>query len=220
MDELKQCQECGNDLVYSGRGRPPTQYCSRKCKDAVRGRARREAALANCGERRCYICDAVIPESVTLKARCCSRKCSERYQNKKRADDKHARILASRKPCPGCGGELSENLSSRWKYCSTACKKKHYGALWRAKSPGYMRSYLYGITEDEYASMMERQGNACAICRSSEWPGKGNRPHVDHDHATGKIRQLLCTRCNTGLGQFDDDPSRLRAAAEYLERHM
>lgn len=68
--------------------------------------------------------------------------------------------------------------------------------------------------------MLVRQGSACAACRTSDWGGKDGKPHVDHDHATGKIRGLLCANCNTGLGMFGDDPARLRAAAAYLEAHM
>jgi hypothetical protein len=93
------------------------------------------------------------------------------------------------------------------------------GARWRERWPNYMRQYLYGVTPDQYEQMMLGQDGRCAICRSEEWPGKGNRPHVDHDHATGKVRGLLCGKCNVGLGNLDDDPARLRAAAAYLEAH-
>lgn len=81
-----------------------------------------------------------------------------------------------------------------------------------------MRQYLYGLTPEQYAEMLEEQGGVCAICGTDEWPGKGNRPHVDHDHSTGRVRGILCSHCNHGLGKFRDDPERLRAAAEYLER--
>jgi hypothetical protein len=65
--------------------------------------------------------------------------------------------------------------------------------------------------------MLAAQDERCAICRSPDWPGKDSRPHVDHDHETGRVRGLLCGLCNNGLGQFKDDPARLRAAADYLE---
>lgn len=91
-------------------------------------------------------------------------------------------------------------------------------ARWRAKSPGYNRQYLYGLSQEQYEVMLEAQGNACAICKSTDWPGKDKRPHVDHDHVTSEVRGLLCNNCNNGLGRFGDDPARLRAAIEYLER--
>ena len=61
--------------------------------------------------------------------------------------------------------------------------------------------------------MLEAQGGVCAICRT------GTRRHVDHDHATGAVRALLCFNCNGGLGQFRDDPCLLHAAALYVEHH-
>lgn len=83
-----------------------------------------------------------------------------------------------------------------------------------------MRSYNYNLTEEQYVGMLAAQGDACAICKDPEWPGgrKSGSPHVDHDHTTGEVRGLLCGRCNTGIGQLGDDPARLRAAADYLER--
>lgn len=68
--------------------------------------------------------------------------------------------------------------------------------------------------------MVLAQGDRCAICGSLDIGviGQANWP-IDHDHNTGKVRGLICNFCNKGLGNFKDDPSILRAAAEYLERN-
>lgn len=71
----------------------------------------------------------------------------------------------------------------------------------------------YGITAEEADAMLEAQGGLCAVCRTAP------AAHVDHDHGTGEVRELLCFNCNGGLGQFKDDPAVLRAAADYVERH-
>lgn len=74
---------------------------------------------------------------------------------------------------------------------------------------------LYGMSPEEYSTLMAAQGGKCAICRSSCPRG---RLSVDHNHETGEIRGLLCRDCNRALGIFRDDPDRLRKAAEYLEK--
>lgn len=72
----------------------------------------------------------------------------------------------------------------------------------------------YGIGFQEFSAMRKKQKNCCEICRK-----KFDRtPHVDHSHATGKVRGLLCTVCNTGLGFFKDSKILLRSAANYLTR--
>jgi hypothetical protein len=68
----------------------------------------------------------------------------------------------------------------------------------------------YGLTEADVAAMLEEQGGVCAICRGAE------PAHVDHDHATGAVRGMLCFRCNAALGQLGDDPEVLVRAARYL----
>lgn len=80
----------------------------------------------------------------------------------------------------------------------------------------------YRITLVQYERMLDDQGGKCAICRREEIQrrkGGINPLSVDHDHATGKVRSLLCHRCNVMLGGGGDNPSILRAAADYIEHH-
>ena len=67
---------------------------------------------------------------------------------------------------------------------------------------------------DEYEALLASQGGVCVICGL---PPRSRRLDVDHDHRTGAIRGLLTHRCNQGLQMFNDDPERLRRAADYLE---
>lgn len=74
----------------------------------------------------------------------------------------------------------------------------------------------YGITIEEYAEILIRQGSGCAIC-GNPCETRGILA-VDHNHLTNKVRGLLCFEHNTGIGKFSDNPELLRRAAEYLER--
>lgn len=76
---------------------------------------------------------------------------------------------------------------------------------------------LFGMTLEEYEQKAAKQDNVCAICGGLCKSGK--RLAVDHNHTTGKIRDLLCGNCNGGLGKFQDDPELLLKAAEYLRKH-
>ena len=79
----------------------------------------------------------------------------------------------------------------------------------------------YGITEIEYNIKCGEQAGVCALC--GEPPiGKGpsgRRLHVDHNHQTRKVRDLLCGRCNSGLGYFRESTDLLMRAITYLEKH-
>jgi len=77
----------------------------------------------------------------------------------------------------------------------------------------------YGLTPVDYAAMLDAQGGRCAIC-GEEAERTARRLSVDHCHATGKVRGLLCRDCNVGLGVFGDEAEALRRAAEYLEKHQ
>lgn len=72
----------------------------------------------------------------------------------------------------------------------------------------------YGLTDEQYAEMLDQQDGRCAICRTDDYGIKG--PQIDHCHDTGQVRGLLCNRCNLGIGQLGDDPERMEAAARYV----
>lgn len=74
----------------------------------------------------------------------------------------------------------------------------------------------YGITLEEYNDILIQQGGCCAICGYVPHPDQ-NFP-VDHCHDSGRVRAILCPKCNLGLGNFNEDPDLLEAAAEYLRR--
>lgn len=70
----------------------------------------------------------------------------------------------------------------------------------------------YGISKGQVVTLIENQSGLCAVCRTAP------ATQVDHDHSTGKIRGILCLHCNAGMGAFEDDPSIILRAIEYLER--
>jgi hypothetical protein len=71
----------------------------------------------------------------------------------------------------------------------------------------------YGMSLQDYDAMLARQNGACAICRRTF----EKTPSVDHCHATNIVRGLLCSKCNQGLGCYDDDIDLMRAAVAYLQ---
>jgi len=82
----------------------------------------------------------------------------------------------------------------------------------------YFRLHKYGISYDEYQELHIKQHGVCAICGKEE-TREGFSLHVDHDHITGKIRGLLCFKCNAGIGLFQNSDALLIKAAEYIENN-
>jgi hypothetical protein len=79
----------------------------------------------------------------------------------------------------------------------------------------------YGLTLEDYQKMLDKQENRCAICDREESSisryGTPKRLTVDHNHATGQIRGLLCDNCNRGIGHLQEDIRILEKAIEYLK---
>ena len=70
----------------------------------------------------------------------------------------------------------------------------------------------YGLSVEEYSMLVQKQRGVCAVCGNT-W---GSRLHVDHDHKTGKVRALLCFKCNLVLGLINDDVVVVKRMVEYL----
>lgn len=84
------------------------------------------------------------------------------------------------------------------------------------------RRSKFGLEPEQHAEMLNAQGHVCASCNQRETYMRAGRIHplsVDHCHDTGEIRGLLCHGCNAAIGYARNDPARLRAAADYLDRH-
>lgn len=77
----------------------------------------------------------------------------------------------------------------------------------------------HGLTQDDYKDLLRQQDYRCALCLTID-PGRGNRNlSVDHDHVTGKVRGLLCIRCNAGLGMFCDNTEVMEKAIAYIHQY-
>ena len=151
------------------------------------------------------------------------------------------------KRCPGCGETKPRTLEFFGRhrgqpggisgYCKECIKKstakrfekwakenpeKRKAAYrrWCSENPDKIRNSqrktLYGVSAEEFSRMLADQNGCCAIC--GEPPATGKVLCLDHDHATGLPRGLLCNRCNSGLGNFLDRQDFLEKAIAYLGR--
>lgn len=78
----------------------------------------------------------------------------------------------------------------------------------------------FNITIEDYKNLLDNQSNKCAICESNSAKNKLNKNFsVDHCHRSGKIRGLLCNKCNAGIGYFEDNVHFLKNAIKYLEKN-
>lgn len=74
----------------------------------------------------------------------------------------------------------------------------------------------YNLLEHQVLDMLEKQNNKCSICNIDI----SKRYHIDHCHKSGKVRDLLCSKCNQAIGLFDEDNTKIQNAANYLKRFL
>jgi hypothetical protein len=192
--EPRSCTICKRTFLPVRRGQ---KYCGAKCRLSNAAKAARSASV----RRDSYTCTQ------------CGRPFAPRRKDQ----------LTCGATCPGperpsqrrveCGSAFTPQPRGREQiYCQKRCRDR---ASRRRLSERFRR---YKLERLEYDFMVLDQGNQCAIC--GEEPKNYDRYGlvVDHDHATGEVRGLLCNRCNMGIGLFDDDQAKLSNAARYVAR--
>jgi hypothetical protein len=100
----------------------------------------------------------------------------------------------------------SHGIAMRSK-CKDCERERHYNSLIKR---------LYNISIEDYEKLLKTQNYRCAICESKIGNSRSSRLFVDHCHQSLKVRGLLCSSCNHGLGQFKDSPKLLAKAIKYL----
>lgn len=160
--------------------------------------------------------------------KCCDLKTAE-CRHRRNADADYP-VSVDIKRCSRCKETQTANQFYRNKankdgldgWCKNCHKARHveYTPRTREQRRSRVLVHNYGITFEQYDAMFQKQGGACAICGNPQPQAhkRAKNLSVDHDHVTGKIRGLLCSGCNAGLGQFTDDIARLESAIAYLKR--
>jgi hypothetical protein len=124
------------------------------------------------------------------------------------------------KRCPACDSlkeiiDFPRNRSNK-DGLATYCKPCHNRIMRSNKDRlhGSQRNYLlkhrYSIDAVTVEWLKLQQNSLCALCSS------GQPEHVDHDHATGSVRGILCFNCNRGIAKFAEDTEVMKQAISYL----
>ena len=132
-----------------------------------------------------------------------------------------------RRECKDCANDRARKYYADNK--EKVCDRTRANHKERRKDPSFKVrerdrriQFCYGITLAGYNSMFENQKEVCAICGGKETAkAKGviKNLSVDHDHKSGKVRAILCSKCNAILGLADDDTGLLSKCISYLRRH-
>lgn len=195
----KTCSQCQADIKGCHFNR---KYCSMKCKDKSK-----------------YL-KSFVRLSPKYRSSINKRSASMRTQNsfKKMSEarkkwHKSNKVILKQRICKKCGIEYIP-LGTKQYFCGSI--KKKLGCCYktmRERDIGYWLAREYGLTYEFFCKMFQKQDGKCKICGL---PQLEKRLAIDHDHKTGKIRGLLCDKCNRGLGHFNDDTNLMKLAIDYL----
>lgn len=136
--------------------------------------------------------------------------------------------------CRTCGQDLpstayyNRKRDHECKACACSRAKQRYHSCAKTRTGIKYRNRVsliksYGLTVVDFENMLIAQNSMCAGCNiplDLFAPDKqGNSACIDHDHATGLVRGLLCRCCNLAIGYAQDSPTNLRSLALYSEKH-
>jgi len=117
--------------------------------------------------------------------------------------------------------------STLHKYCSLSCRQKYgnatTGKKYRNSVKGKLRNRewrlqnVFNLSLKDFDDLLQKQNNSCAICKIQE--PTGYNWHVDHCHTSNKVRGILCSKCNQGLGLFKDSIYNLTEAIKYINEN-
>lgn len=201
--QFKQCTKCGISKAFN-------QFGSQNDR-----KGRRSHCLA-CTRKRSHDYARRITLSVKeFKPTKCCRKCNveksrdEFYNYALSKDGKYS-------TCRSCRRQIEH----AYKQKNPAAYKARRRNYWRQHRDRYLELYYpryYGISYQDYQNLSNLQNSLCAICGH---PPKSNKKLVvDHDHKTGKVRQLLCHKCNMIIGLLNEDPTYFQKALSYVQKH-
>ena len=204
---MKGCIICNKEIVNTIKKGRPRLTCV-KCE---------EVRKAKVIIKRCIICNKEIVNTIGRGRPkiICSVKCEEvrakewhnEYQQKPEVKAKKKAYLKeySQLPKVKAKRQTLEFKARQKELCQKAHLKK------------------YGLTKETYNEILKQQNNKCAICKNEEtntFKGQIVNLSIDHNHKTGKVRGLLCLKCNTSLGNLKDDISLFYKCIEYLNHYQ
>ena len=204
------CIACNKQYIMSRDYKPDPLQITKKCSECGETKSVEEFTK----NRRCN-------DGLALLCASCLRQHSREYMGQRNNKPSPLQVT---KCCGECRLMLPVSEFYRVKrmadglayYC-----KKCSSKLMKGPHRKYELKKNYGLFEEEYKAMLIEQNNACGICGEPETMvrrGVLQPLSVDHDHITGKVRGLLCNRCNRALGLFNDTHDLFRKAIEWLSR--
>lgn len=238
---MGECQECGKPFYGSRCGQ---KFCSKPCRE--KAWKLKHPINKELFARVCVACGKGFKTSDHRKI-FCEPKCHTAHHNAQRPSTKEmdrecpiCNTLFKPQQRRGVGRTCcSDYCTYVWRHGEAAAMRARdrvrkqssktqatYMRKWRKENPDAAKNAdllkEYGITLEQYHVMHDGQGGLCAICRQPETiidrkTGKLRMLSVDHHHASGVIRKLLCTRCNQGIGNFRESLEFLKQAANYLD---
>ena len=189
------CRCCGEEFNPNRVGQ---EFCSRECYSKYRYEDNK--VLNDIIEKECDFCGEVFSTN-RLERIYCSRYCADSMYRKFNKD----KLVMQKKDWYNDNRERLLKSGIKVRKTDT----------WKDAHRDHCYRKNYGISLDDYNALLDLQKECCAICGIKQ-EDFGKNLFVDHDHSTGEVRGLLCHKCNSGLGMFNDDIKLLHAAIDYL----